>query len=144
MLESTVNAELLKIYNWLTANKLSLNIKKSNFVIFHSYQKRPDYQVYLKIFDSHSNTLISLERKNYVKYLGVLINSGLTWKYHISHVASKISKSIGVIAKLKHFVPRSNLLNIYRILIFPYISYGIFSYDNVLRAILAGLELTTF
>ena len=98
----------------------------------------------MKIFDSHSNTLISLERKNYVKYLGVLINSGLTWKYHISHVASKISRSIGVIAKLKHFVPRSNLLNIYRILIFPYISYGIFSYDNVLRAILAGLELTTF
>ena len=97
MLESTVNAELLKIYDWLTANKLSLNIKKSNFVIFHSYQKRPDYQVDLKIFDSHSNTLISLERKNYVKYLGMLIDSGLTWRYHISHVASKICKSIEIL-----------------------------------------------
>ena len=39
-LESTVNGELANIYNWLTANKLSLNVKKSNFVIFHSYQKR--------------------------------------------------------------------------------------------------------
>ena len=36
-LESIVNGELANIYNWLIANKLSLNIKKSNFVIFHSY-----------------------------------------------------------------------------------------------------------
>ena len=46
-------------------------------------------------------------------------------KYYISHIASKIRKSIGIIAKLRHFVPRSTLLNIYRNLILPYISYGI-------------------
>ena len=80
----------------------------------------------MKIFDSHSNTLISLEHKNYVKYLGMLTDSGLTYcKYYISHIASKIRKSIGIIAKLRHFVPRSTLLNIYRNLILPYISYGI-------------------
>ena len=36
-LESVLNAELLKISNWITANKLSLNVKKSHFVIFHRY-----------------------------------------------------------------------------------------------------------
>ena len=55
-LESIVNGELANIYNWLTANKLSLNIKKSNFLIFHSYQKRTDYQVDLKMFDNQFNT----------------------------------------------------------------------------------------
>ena len=38
-LETTVNNELQNLYNWPTANKLTLNIKKSNFVIFHPYQK---------------------------------------------------------------------------------------------------------
>jgi hypothetical protein len=42
-LESTVNIELRNLYDWLTASKLTLNIKKSNFVIFHSYQKRLAY-----------------------------------------------------------------------------------------------------
>ena len=39
-LESTVNAEIFRVYNWLIANKLSLNIKKSNFVIFRPRQKK--------------------------------------------------------------------------------------------------------
>ena len=124
-LESIVNGELANIYNWLTANKLSLNIKKSNFVIFHSYQKRIDYQVELKMFDNQLNTFISLESKNYVKYLGLLIDSGLTWKYHIDYITTKISKLVGVIAKLRHFVPTSTTLNIYNSLILPHITYGI-------------------
>ena len=69
--------------------------------------------------------LISLERKDYVKYLGVLMDSSLSWKYHISQVASKISSNTGVIARLRHFTPFIALLNIYRALIFPYISYGL-------------------
>ncbi len=44
-LENIVNTEPLNIYNWLTANKLSLNIKKSSFLIFHSYKKLLDYAV---------------------------------------------------------------------------------------------------
>ena len=42
-LELTVNAELHNLYNWLTPNKLSLNIKKSNYVIFPAYQKKLNY-----------------------------------------------------------------------------------------------------
>ena len=41
--ETIVNNELQNRYNWLTANKLTLNIKRSNFVIFHPYQKRLAY-----------------------------------------------------------------------------------------------------
>ena len=58
-------------------------------------------------------------------YLGVLTDSNLSWKYHISHVESKISSNIGVIARLRHFTPFITLLNIFRSLIFPYISYGL-------------------
>jgi hypothetical protein len=46
-----------------------------------------------------------------MKYLGLLIDSNLTWKYHINRIACKINKSIlGIIARLRHFVPTSTLI----------------------------------
>ena len=50
-LDTIVNNELQNLYDWLTANKLTLNINKSNFVIFHPYQKRLAYQPKLCMFD---------------------------------------------------------------------------------------------
>ena len=101
-LETTVNNELQNLYNWLTANKLPLNIKKSNFVIFHPYQKRLVYQPKLCIFDNEKNKYVRLESKVYIKYLGVLIDQNLSWKYHIDSIVTKISKNVGLIAKLRH------------------------------------------
>ena len=54
-----------------------------------------------------------------------MIDSNLTWKYHISYITSKISKIISVIAGLRHFVPSSTLLMLYRSLISPYLLYGL-------------------
>ena len=70
-LEFVMNAELLKIVEWLTANKLSVNKKKTNFVIFHPYQERPSHDtVNIKVYDNCLNKYFNLERKEYVKYLG--------------------------------------------------------------------------
>ena len=63
--------------------------------------------------------------KNYVKYSGILIDKNLSWKIHIDNVATKLSKTVGLIAKLRHFVPQHTLLNIYRALILPYLSYDL-------------------
>ena len=78
-LESTINDELCKLYDWLIANKLSLSIKKSNYVIFRPRQKKVKYEVNLKILNHHTNFYTSLEHKSYVKYLGVLIDENLSW-----------------------------------------------------------------
>ena len=77
------------------------------------------------MFDNEHKTLKSLERKNFFKYLGVLIDNNLSWKHHIDYIALKISKTIGIISRLRHFIPTSILLDIYRSLIQPYISYGL-------------------
>ena len=71
-LEITLNAELQKLYDWLTAHKLTLSIKKSNLVTFHPYQKRLVYQPKICIFDIEQNRNVNLESKVYIKYLGVL------------------------------------------------------------------------
>jgi len=65
-LESTVNDELCKLYDWLMANKLALNIKKSNHVIFQPRQKSVKYEVNFKIFNHLTNSDASLERKSCV------------------------------------------------------------------------------
>ena len=67
-----------ELFVQVTANKLSLNIKKTNFVIFHPYQKQLNHEVTLKIYDNHTHKQFSLERKDYIKYLGVLIDNHLT------------------------------------------------------------------
>ena len=54
-LESTVNQELCKLFDWLTANKLTLNIKKTNFVIFRPAQRKLTYQPNIMIFDNDQN-----------------------------------------------------------------------------------------
>ena len=73
-------------------SKLSHNVKKSTFVIFRPYEKRIDYEVNIKIFDYSANSLVSLERKECVRHLGVLIDSNLSWKRHITYISTKISK----------------------------------------------------
>ena len=63
-LELIVNIELNKLFNWLTANKLTLNRKKSNFVIFHPYQKKLNYLPQINIFGNEENKNVTLEHKN--------------------------------------------------------------------------------
>ena len=124
-LETTINIELGKFYVWLTANKLTVNIKKSNFIVFHPYQKQFGYQPKICMFDIEQNKHVDLESKVYTKYLGVLIDKNLSWKHHIDVIATKISKNVGLIAKLLHYVPRKILLNLYKSLIHPYLTYGL-------------------
>ena len=74
------------------------------------------------LFDNEKNEYATLESKEYIKYLGILIDKNLTWQHHIDAFSLKISKTVGLLAKLRHFVPRQILLKIYQSLIYPYIT----------------------
>ena len=86
------------------------------------------------IFDNEQNKNVSLECKEFVKYLGILIDNNLSWKYHIDHIVIK-----GLISKLRHFVPKHTLLNIYRFLIAPYLSYGLIAWGQACKLYLDKL-----
>jgi len=92
-LESNVNMELLKIYDWLTVNKLTLNAKKSNYVIFRPYKKKIyiSYPITIKCFDNNRNTFVNLQQQSCVKYLGIYFDEHLSWKFHINLICTKIS-----------------------------------------------------
>ena len=61
------------------------------------------------------------------------MDGNLCWKYHISHIASKISSNIGIIARLRHFTPFKTLLKIYRSLISPSIFYGLIAWGQAAK-----------
>ena len=67
-LERTVNRELNKLYLWLNVNRLSLNIDKTNFIVFHPYNKPIKKSITIKINNK------AIIEKEYIKYLGVLVD----------------------------------------------------------------------
>ena len=123
------------ITGWLQINFLL--ILKSQTMYFSPIPKKTlKYDPQVNIFDNESNRKVTLERKNFIKYLGLLINENLSWKTHIHSVANKISKTIGLNARLRQIVPTSTLLNIYQSLITPYLTYGLISWGNACKTFL--------
>ena len=79
------------------------------------------------IFDNEQNKNVALECKEFIKYLGILIDNNLTRKHHIDHITIKISRTIGLISTLRHLslFQKHTLINIYGSLVAPYFSYGL-------------------
>jgi len=100
--------------------------------------------VKIVIYDNVLSKSVHLECKDCVKYLGVLIDFGLSWKVHIEHIVVKISRLVGIIAKLRHFVPRNILLRIYQSLILPYISYGLTAWGLASKSYLTKISVVSW
>ena len=81
-----------------------------------------NFDITIKLFDHDKNFFILLERKDYVKYLEIIIDSNLPWKQHILFISLKTSKFLGILPRLRHFVPTDTLLGIYRSLILSHIT----------------------
>ena len=94
-LVTTLNNELCKIVKWLNVNKISINISKSQYMIFQSSKKKSITKENLFI---NGNMIRKVES---TKFLGVIIDSKLSWSEHIHHIKNKISKSIGIIHKVR-------------------------------------------
>ena len=113
----TVNEELDKLSNWFKANKLSLNVKKTNYMLFGN-KHLPIAGTYNIIIDYQV-----LERVEFTKFLGVFIDEKLNWKKHIAHISSKISKGLGAMGRVSNILPKKVLLMLYNALIYPYLTY---------------------
>ena len=133
-LEETVNLELTNISDWLLANKLSLNVSKSNFLIINPHQKKIDKPIALQI--DHEK----LEQKDYAKYLGVIIDKQLNWKQHIKQLNIKVSKSIGLLYKTRHLVPQKTLCTLYNSFIQSHMLYGILNWGSAYNTNLEPLK----
>lgn len=118
--ENKLNSEITKITEWLNLNKLSLNADKTKCMVYRTYNKtvRPP------------KLLINNQMIEYVEnfnFLGIIMDSQLNWKVHMETIGKKISKTVGILnkLKLKDFLPMYTLKTIYDSLINSYLNYGI-------------------
>ena len=117
-LESIYNKELSYVTDWLNANKLTLNVKKSNLILFKN-AKKPAKTLNIKIKGEQ------IEEKEYTKYLGILIDNKLSWNYHIKHTNLKISKGIGILTKLRRYLSKNVLRTLFYAFVQPHIDCGL-------------------
>ena len=99
-LQRKLNYELQSISSWLQEHKLTLNIKKSKFMIIGSQVKLKNFQDLQLVLKQDS-----LENVTEFKYLGIIINQHLTWHDHFEMLQSKVAQRLGILKRIRHLLP---------------------------------------
>ena len=132
-LESTINDELSHVASWLVANKLSLNVGKSNALLFRTSDKNVP-SLNIKINGQ------PIDEKQSAKYLGILIDNKLSFEKHIQHVKSKLNKGNAILRMVREYLPKKTLLDTYYANIQPHIDYGVNIWGHTSKTHLISLE----
>ena len=117
----SINRELNHVTDCLAVNELSLNASKTKMMLFRhpTLKLKPAEIPHVEINGQ------KIELVNDFKFLGLKIDTHLTWTPHINFVANKLSQVNGILHKLKHFLPPDILLIIYNALFQSHLNYGI-------------------
>ena len=118
-LHNKLNNDLENIHQWLLANKLTLNTSKTEYMMVGSRQKlgKGEDDTHIKLGDN------KIKKVKETKTLGVIVDDQLKWNSHINTVSTKVSKGIGMIRRMKAFVPQSTLISVYNAIILPHFDY---------------------
>ena len=110
---------LSNLSNWLKANKLSLNIKKTELVLFRPKKLKLDHSFKFKIYGKRLILIHS------VKYLGVLLDEHMSWNEQIYQIKLKLNRAIGILSKLRSHANLNTLRIAYYSLFQSHLQYGV-------------------
>ena len=132
-LELKLNSELTKICKWMFANKLTLNASKSQALIISP--KLRCSPVYPNL-QCPAGTIKSV---NNAKYLGTTLENRLNFHEHIKITETKVARSVGILSKLKYYLPESAMLQLHHSLVHSQLIYGVAVWGNTFPSYLAKL-----
>ena len=135
IIKKVVNRDLFLLFQWLCANRLSLNVSKTEFLIFRPPKRSLPERIVLtinnqKIYESYK-----------MKYLGILLDTRLSFKAHISELSKKLSQSIGMLYKMRSLSTPSILLSLYHAIFSSHMTYGLPVWGNATENHLKRIEL---
>ena len=130
------NSELEKVYQWFLLNKLTINLDKTNYMVFRPHNLNIDTSSLNITLNDHK-----IPNVKFTKFLGVTIDEHLSWKYHVNDIACKISRVIGVLNRLKGFLPLHILVNLYNTMILPHITYCIIVWGKCAKYLLQRIHI---
>ena len=131
IVSTLINSKLNNIADWLDVNKLSLNVQKTKFMIFH-------YRECVITENDIPCLMINnteIERVTEFNFLGLTVNEYMNWNSHTQKIANKISRTLGVMNRLKRHLPISAMKLMYDSLILSHLQFGItnwgFEWDRI-------------
>ena len=128
------NSELFHVCEWMTSNRLALNPYKTQALLI-SHRKINPKSINLAI----NNIPISITST--AKYLGIEIDSTLSFTNQINKIEDKISTALEILFRLQHFAPKHTLVWIYYLLVFPHLCYGIIVWGSTSNFLLKRLQV---
>ena len=117
-LNKLVNLDMKNLTVWLNANKTSLNVDKTELVIFKHQRKKLDTEIKIKLNRKR------LYPSQSVRYLGMKIDQNLNWKDHINDIAVKLNRANALLFKIRNFVNITILKTIYFVIFDSHINYA--------------------
>ena len=130
-LEERVNIELEKAKLWFQANKLSLNVAKTKFMVFRTKQMQcVQDSLVIKIGGEKIERIGNDCNIKSFKFVGVHLDEFITWEHHINSVINKVSSANFVLNQLKKFVPTKIRKSIYNSLVKSHLEFSIITWGN--------------
>lgn len=126
-IKSLLEHDIQCVVEWLCANKLTLNVIKSEFMLIGSRQRLATHTENLKVAING----IALKQVHEVTCLGLKIDQNLTWKGHVETIKKKIITNLRVMKKAKPYLNRQLLINIYNTIIKPHFDYCSTVWDSI-------------
>ena len=135
---SLANAELSKFYFWCLANRLSVNILKTNFMLFGN-TRRPNLLPPLLMKSHYSYEIINQDSET--KFLGIFYDDKLSFKHQINSLTQRLSSTCALIYRIKDIVPTFVMKNIYHAHIGSLLNYCNVIWANIPETNLKPLKL---
>ena len=134
VLKKIMNKELKLLFEWLCANRLSLNVAKTEFIIFRPSRKSLQDRIVLEL------NRIKIFESTKIKYLGLILDNRLSFKFHISELSKKLSRSVGMLFKIRDFTQKSTLISLYHSIFNSHLTYGLPAWGHSTQTLLDRLN----
>ncbi len=131
----TLRIELETVHQWLLLNKLTLNVKKTKFMIYGSRQKLRQVNELLLHINGEE-----IERVPVFKYLGMMLDSELNFEAHISYIYRKACGKLTLLRKTRVCMNKQIACQLYKSLILPQLEYGDVVYMTASKTSLNDLQ----
>ena len=123
--QTTLSRDFNSIANWLESNKLTLNVKKTKCMVFGTPAMLAGSPELAITLDGEV-----VEQVPDFKYLGITLDSELKFDVHLSSLARKISSRLGVLGRVRNFLPESHRVMLYNTLVLPHFDYASIVWSN--------------
>ena len=131
-----VKKGLIQLKEWFSCNRLTLNLAKTCYSIYHGPKKKNP-----RLYDTMALNGQIINRQSCVKYLGLTIDETFNWGQHVSNLAKSLSKYYGIFNKMKHMIPKRHKMTIFNSFVNSKICYGIEIYGSLKDCLCKRLQI---